>query len=44
MTTTAKQDEQIAGMVFSKIYPLYVAKEPANKSLQLLQAPEECKF
>ena len=26
MTTTAKQDAQIAGMVFSKIYPHYVAK------------------
>ena len=26
MENTQKQDEQIAGMVFSKIYPLYVAK------------------
>ncbi|SES91567.1 DUF2200 family protein [Thalassotalea agarivorans] len=26
MNSTQKQDEQIAGMIFSKIYPLYVAK------------------
>lgn len=26
MKTTQKQDDQIASMVFSKIYPLYVAK------------------
>ncbi|MFA0442957.1 hypothetical protein BCU70_12925 [Vibrio sp. 10N.286.49.C2] len=26
MKPTQKQDEQISGMVFSKIYPLYVAK------------------
>ena len=26
MKTTQKQDDQIAGMIFSKIYPLYVAK------------------
>ena len=26
MKTTQKQDDQIAGMIFSKIYPLYVTK------------------
>lgn len=37
MKTTTKQDEQIAGMVFAKIYPLYVAKiEKKNRTAEEL--------